>query len=165
MAGSPIFCEWIHPTNGREQWVVRIFGSSKPFLFWLQETSKRLWLVGGALHEHVDSTGKRHPRYILKFGKIAAKVILAECCSRGALALRRKAAVAEQCIGSHVGWSKSKTVSDTSRWENWSYLHIFSRGSYRQQTHDENIDPTAGLLGESIPRWRAGVMERQTLGA
>jgi len=30
---------WIHPTNGREQWAVRVFGCSRPFLAWLQGTA------------------------------------------------------------------------------------------------------------------------------
>ncbi len=70
---------WQHPTNGREQWAVRIVGCSKPFLVWLQETSRRLWGVVGTLHEELGRDARRHMKYTLTFGKLAAKVILADC--------------------------------------------------------------------------------------
>src|SRR3990167_1999126 len=41
---------WQHPTNGREQWSVRIVGASQPFLQWIQEAAERLWGVAGGLY-------------------------------------------------------------------------------------------------------------------
>jgi len=114
---------WIHPTNGREQWTVRVYGGSKPFLSWLQEELERLWSVQGGLHEE-DSDGRHHTKYTLKYGKLAAKVILRRCYYKGALALERKKRLAERCMATAVGWSKSKTVANRSEWEHWEYTRI-----------------------------------------
>ncbi len=114
---------WIHPTNGREQWAIRIYGGSKPFLQWIQETTKRLWHVEGGLHEEQPREPRHHMQYILKYGKIAAKVILTECYYPGAFALQRKQAIASACIAASVGWSRSHTVTDVRRWQGWTYSH------------------------------------------
>ena len=68
---------WCHPTNGREQWAVKIHGASRPFLEWLGQTSLRLWSVKGKLHTLYRLSLSRNPIYQMKYGKIAAKVILA----------------------------------------------------------------------------------------
>ena len=57
---------WIHPSNGREQWTVRIVSASRPFLAWIQETVKRLWRVTGGLHVRPPASEKHHPLYTLK---------------------------------------------------------------------------------------------------
>ena len=148
---------WNHPTNGRTQWAVRIVGCSKPFFQWMQETIHRLWRVEGVLHEEAPKPATRHTKYTLKYGKIAAKVILAECYYAGALALDRKRVLAEQCATSVVGWSKSKTVGDPERWRSWKYGHVFLHPPARALPKSNDIDPAAGLVAERIPLWRAGV--------
>ena len=94
---------WVHPTNRREQWVVRICGASRPFIAWLQETIKYLWGIEGKIHEHIYKDGRRHPIYTLKLGKLAAKVLLSRCYYSGALALERKRDSAIECITTFVG--------------------------------------------------------------
>lgn len=120
---------WCHPTNGREQWRLQIYGASRIFLQWLQETAERLWQVTGALHVRPPASEKHHALYTLKFGKIAAKAILTECYYPSALALERKRASAYECITAPVGWSKSKTVGDRGRWRPWSYIHTYVRNT------------------------------------
>ena len=148
---------WQHPTNGREQWRLQVYGASQPFLRWLQETTKRLWHVTGSLHVRPPASERHHPLYILKFGKIAAKVILTECYYPNALALERKRALAIECVAATVGWSRSKTVQDSKRWGPWKYVHSFVRPSKSTFSKSGDIDPTAGLIAEDIPRWWAGV--------
>jgi hypothetical protein len=123
-----------------------------------------LWSVGGELREHVDKTGKRRPLYTLKYGKLAAKALLAECYSPGALALERKRALAVACVASSVGWSKSKTVTDPARRRDWKYVHTFICAPKQAEGDGVEIDPTAGFLSESFGIWRAGVTEWQTFG-
>lgn len=116
---------WIHPANGREQWVIRIVGASKPFLAWIEGIVERLWQVHGAMHVQVRKAPHR-PLYTLKYGKLAAKVILTECYHPGALALEQKRTLAAHCVAVPVGWSQSETVDDTDRWRTWKYVHTWS---------------------------------------
>lgn len=116
---------WRHSTNGREQWTVRIVGCSRPFLLWLQQMVERLWRVRGAMHTDPVSRTRRHAKHTLKFGKLAAKALLSECYYREALALARKARLAEACVSAKVGWRKSLTVSDKTRWQAWKYEHNY----------------------------------------
>ena len=148
--------QWRHPTNGRQQWSMRIYGASPLFLQWIQETVKRLWCVTGGLTVRAPACERHHPLYTLKFGKIAAKVILTECYYQNALALERKRILAAECISATVGWSQSKTVGDPERWRSWKYVHVFLHPPTRALPNND-IDPTAGLVAEDTPRWWAGV--------
>lgn len=99
---------WRHPSNGGEQWSLRISGASRPFLEWLKNSCKTIFGVEGKLHEkrsqHADIC-------VLKFGKMAAQVVLKQCYYEGmGIVLKRKAALAFRCCASERGWSKSKTV-------------------------------------------------------
>ena len=140
---------WKHPTNGREQWSLRIFSASKPFMHWISETSSRLWNVEGKIHEELPENKKRHTKYILKYGKLAAKVILGKCYYKRAFALERKRAIADRCVCSDVGWSQSKTVVDRSSWKGWTYKH----------TYGETVNHS--IIRENFQR-KAGVVERFT---
>ena len=132
---------WRHPTNGHEQWVVRVYGSSQPFLSWIRETIQRLWVVEGKIHEAIDATGRRHPRYTLKFGKLAARVILSTCYVSNALALDRKAVLAAECLASSVGWSNSQTVKTPGAWRTWVYAHHYPR----RVDHSGHVSKTDGM--------------------
>ena len=146
---------WQHPTNGREQWTVRIYGCSEPFLKWLRDSIDRLWRVRGGLHQEMAKDSRHHTKYTLKYGKLAAKVILEKCYYPGALALERKRILAAKCVRVPVGWSKSKTVSDATEWRNWKYVHIWSSRCGTSNRGD--ADPTAGLVRDSAIHWWAGV--------
>ena len=121
---------WIHPTNGREQWALRIYSASKPFVAWLQKTSRRLWRVEGALLDSSRTREKRlHPLFVLKLGKLAAKVVLTQCYYSNAFALERKRRLAEACAAVPVGWMRSQTVHDLTYWRRWTYRRIWNRES------------------------------------
>ena len=110
---------WIHPTNGREQWMVFVCGVSRPFLEWISDTVAKLWSVSGRIHTQQEDRG--FPLHKLKFGKLAARVIFTKCYRPEALALERKKLLAQQCVRSVVGWSKSKTVERREHWQGWNY--------------------------------------------
>lgn len=148
---------WQHPTNSREQWAVRIYGASEPFIRWLQVTMERLWSVKGFVHQREPEDERHHTLYTLKYGKLAARVILANCYVPGSLALERKRVLAVACITGSVGWSKSKTVLDRTLWKGWKYEHVWE--DRVTNLTNPNVDPTSGLVKEPGGFW-AGVSER-----
>ena len=143
---------WQHPSNGREQWTLRISSASHPFATWLETTIARLWRVHGRVHS--EQRGRHHILYKLKYGKLAARVLIEKCYYRGALSLERKQMLAEQCTTVSVGWSKSKTVEEAHNWDGWTYTRINARG-----TKHGPADPTAGLVSDWVARYFAGVAQ------
>ena len=143
---------WRHPSNGREQWTLRISSASRPFVAWLECAIARLWHVHGKIHS--EQRGRRHALYKLKYGKLAARVIVERCYYPGALSLERKRILAEQCAATVVGWTKSKTIGDGSRWDDWVYTRINAR-----RTKDNKLDPTAGFVSERFADYFAGVAQ------
>ena len=104
--GDGCIRRWFHPTNGNQQWSLRIYSGSKEFLIWIAETIEKLYKTKGKLH----SEKKQSNIHILKYGKMAAREILKQCYYEGAFALERKAKLARSCVNSYRGWNKSKTV-------------------------------------------------------
>ncbi len=102
---------WIHPSNGGEQWSLRITGASRPFMSWLMRATRCLMGALGKLHEETNGASVK---YILKFGKIAAQRLLSICYREGDVSLERKELYARRCIQSERGWRRSKTVLDRS---------------------------------------------------
>ncbi|MDD5108352.1 MAG: LAGLIDADG family homing endonuclease [Candidatus Omnitrophica bacterium] len=102
--GDGCIRHWIHPTNKREQWSLRIYSGSAEFMAWLDNKVERLLKVCGKRHKNAANTR------VLKYGKMAARKI-AECCYyKGCFGLERKIKLANECLGSDYGWSKSKTI-------------------------------------------------------
>jgi hypothetical protein len=97
---------WKHPTNNREQWSLRICSGSKKFVIWLDEKIKDLLQASGRIHADT----RQGAVYVLKFGKLAAQIILRQCYYRDSLNLDRKNQLAQKCVHSKKGWKKSKTV-------------------------------------------------------
>ncbi|HLD82403.1 MAG TPA: LAGLIDADG family homing endonuclease [Candidatus Omnitrophota bacterium] len=95
---------WIHCTNGREQWNLRIASGSMQFLEWLQNQIEILIRVQGRLHCEGPT------RFRLKYGKMAAKAIVKQCYYQDCLGLDRKIKLARECFDSYRGWDRSKTV-------------------------------------------------------
>jgi len=59
----------------------------------------------------IKKTKSNVDMYVLKYGKLSAKVILRNCYYTDALSLSRKAKLAQGCVSSRSGWTKSKTVT------------------------------------------------------
>ena len=104
---------WIHPGNRGEQWVLRIYSGSKDFVIWLQQRIEQTFGALGRVHKE-ERPGK-HDAYTLKYGKIAAAKILKICYYEKALALTRKARLAQECCSSIMGWHRSKTIFESGR--------------------------------------------------
>ncbi len=100
---------WIHPRNKGEQWVLRIYSGSKDFVIWLQQRIDQAFGALGRVHE--EEKPGYHKTYILKYGKMAAIKILKNCYYENAVALDRKALLAQECCSSRMGWTKSKTIN------------------------------------------------------
>ena len=81
---------WIHNTNMREQWSLTIYSGSLPFIEWLRDTIEILLKVRGKIHQCKKSKTTHNNFYVLKYGKLAAAVILEQCYYPGALCLERK---------------------------------------------------------------------------
>ena len=97
---------WLHPTNFREQWTLRVASGSKGFLEWLKCEIEEIFEVKGEIYqENLKGTNFR-----LKYGKLAARIILKRCYYENVFSLQRKAELAHKCINSYKGWGKSKTV-------------------------------------------------------
>lgn len=60
--------------------------------------------VKGRVHKENDR------KWILKYGKMAARKIARQCYYKDCLGLDRKIKSAQECLDSYKGWSKSKTV-------------------------------------------------------
>lgn len=107
--GDGCLRRWVHPSNGHEQWILKITSGSKLFLEWISGEILGFIGVKGRIHKS-DMSG--HIYYDLKFGKLAAMRLSEVCYLHGNpdLYLERKYELAKQCILSSKGWSKSKTV-------------------------------------------------------
>ncbi|MCK9572213.1 MAG: LAGLIDADG family homing endonuclease [Candidatus Omnitrophica bacterium] len=104
--GDGCIRSWVHSGNLRQQWSLRIYSGSKIFLNWLGSRIKDEIKVGGRIHKD----GKRNSVFVLKFGKMSAKEIARHCYYNNCFGLGRKIKLAQECLGSYKGWSKSKTV-------------------------------------------------------
>ena len=103
--GDGSICCWRHPTNGVEQWILKVSSGSENFLMWLQNKVEDLYGLVGVVHRSYNDSV-----HIIKFGKMAAQELLKICYSNASLALPRKLKRARQCIQTRRGWSRSKTV-------------------------------------------------------
>lgn len=107
--GDGCIRKWIHPSNGRTQWEVKIVSGSPDFIDWLELQIENVYKVTGSLAVAPVSRIRKNPLFILKFGKMAAQKILS-CYTHSTLALARKSVLAQECLQTKAGWSKSLTV-------------------------------------------------------
>lgn len=101
--GDGSIMKWVHSTNKREQWSLKICSGSADFIEWLNNEIQKKYNVVGRIY-------KQKTLYILKYGKMVARKILSNCYYKNSLNLERKHKLAEECIRSYNGWSKSKTI-------------------------------------------------------
>lgn len=87
---------WIHPSNGLRQWALKIASASPHFAAWLKSSIENTFSVRGRLH--VFKGKRKNPIYDIKFGKLAAQVILRGCYYPECLAMPRKFESAWHCI-------------------------------------------------------------------
>lgn len=102
---------WIHPSNGNRQWALRIFSAASDFTCWLKTRIEDKFSVRGKIHESKGSD-RENSIFSLKFGKLAAKVILKKCYYKHCLALERKFEKARQCLHDKNRLRKYGNVTD-----------------------------------------------------
>ena len=101
---------WKHNINQHEQWNLTIYSASSAFVEWLFSMTKKVLKINGRIHRCKKIKSTHRQLYIIKYGKVAAKVILKECYYPFALSLERKNRLAKECLSSYKGWETSKTV-------------------------------------------------------
>jgi len=102
--GDGCIRKWTHPDNGCEQWSLRVYSGSGIFIKWLNYMTAGLLNITGRVYKEDDN------KWILKYGKMAAKEISRKCYYKHCLGLDRKIRLARECVNSHKGWGASKTV-------------------------------------------------------
>jgi intein/homing endonuclease len=104
--GDGCIRKWSHSLNHAEQWSLRIFSGSRRFIEWLSWATEALLRAKGRIYNEKHSN-----LWTLKYGKMAARRIVSNCYYKNCLGLTRKIKLAQECIRSYAGWSKSNTVS------------------------------------------------------
>lgn len=94
---------WIHKTNGRPQWCLRIISGAPIFATWIHREIQSQYSVVGKVYTYTFK-GKKNPINIVKFGKIATKIILKNTYYAGSLSLKRKLLQAKECLSTEDGW-------------------------------------------------------------
>lgn len=107
--GDGNIANWTHHTNKNEQWALRITSGSKRFVEWLKNETEQKFSVRGKIYGY-KNMGRQNFIYHIKFGKLAAKVILKKCYYKNCLALSRKFRQAHKCIESENKLSKYGNV-------------------------------------------------------
>ena len=103
--GDGCIRKWTHASNGTEQWSLRIYSGSMDFVAWLKNEMVALLKVKGKIYREADH------QWILKYGKLAAQVILKKCYYGGCFGLERKILLADNCRSSKKGWNTCRTVN------------------------------------------------------
>lgn len=87
--GDGHISRWIHKTNLHQQWSLRITSAAPLFIQWLKDETEKYFNVNGRLYGFLPKNKKNYI-YILKFGKLAAKIIIKQVYYKNALSLNRK---------------------------------------------------------------------------
>lgn len=88
---------------------MRIISGAPIFSGWLKEKTEKSFGVKGKLYSYLMKD-KKNPIFIIKFGKLAAKIILKKCYYKNCLSLDRKLKIVKKCLKSENGLSKYGNV-------------------------------------------------------
>lgn len=105
---------WIHKNNQHIQWCLRVTSAAPLFSNWLKKEIESYFSVYGKIYQY-HFKNKKNPINILKFGKIATKIILTKTYYPNCLALDRKLHQAMKCIVSSEGWGKYGAMKLSAR--------------------------------------------------
>lgn len=103
--GDGSISSWVHP-SGSSQWSLRVVSGSGKFINWLGKMTECYFNISGKIHIYSKRNKQLNDLHLLKFGKIAAKIILKKCYYVDCLALPRKMKQANECIASVAGWKR-----------------------------------------------------------
>ncbi len=97
---------WVHTTNFREQWVLRIASGSREFLEWLKDRIEDIFKTKGKIYQE----SIRRTQFRLKYGKMAARKILENYYYKDVFGLKRKLDLAKTIR------LKGRVVERDTRW-------------------------------------------------
>lgn len=95
--GDGCISTWTNNKNGYKQWSLRIVSASPNFIKWLKNETEDFFGVKGRLYEYLN-IGRKNKICILKFGKLAAKVILEKTYYSNSTSLNRKKLKSLVCL-------------------------------------------------------------------
>lgn len=87
--GDGCICTWRHRTNFHRQWSLRITSAAPAFIKWLKKEIERCFCVKGKLYSY-RYKDKKNDILILKFGKLATKIILENIYHKNDISLEKK---------------------------------------------------------------------------
>ncbi len=96
--GDGCISTWIHKTNLHRQWSLRVTSAAPIFINWLKNETESYFKVRGRLHTYYNRGYQKNPICILKFGKLAAKIILQQIYYKNAFCLNRKNLKCIKCL-------------------------------------------------------------------
>ncbi len=95
--GDGCITTWIHKTNLRRQWSLRITSAAPIFVKWLKEEIEKYFSVRGKLYGY-KYKNKKNAIYILKFGKLPTKIIIENIYKNSTVFLDRKKKKHLECL-------------------------------------------------------------------
>ena len=95
--GDGSISTWVHKSNKHRQWSLRIVSAAPIFSEWLKNRIEILFDIKGKLYRH-KYKGKKNFINIIKFGKLAAKIIIKNAYYNGSLSLNRKHRKSLRCL-------------------------------------------------------------------
>ena len=113
--GDGCIRSWIHPSNGKTQWSVRVTSGSEAFAQWLKSEISAQFSIHGRIHR---SERKPNPIFVVKYGKIAGQALLSNCYYKDCLVLPRKRDLARRFVADASRWSKSGTIGQVAKLAN-----------------------------------------------
>ncbi len=116
--GDGSILTWIHASNKRVQWALKVTSGAQKFSIWLHKAIQKHYQVKGKLYTY-QYKDKKNPIHILKFGKIATKIILKSSYYKDCIALERKKRKVVECLQSENGWSKYGKMTTDARVLEW----------------------------------------------
>src|SRR3989344_3987966 len=95
--GDGCISTWTNRTNGHQQWSLRITSGAPIFARWLKNKIEDYFDVQGKLYNH-KYKNKKNFINIIKFGKLATKVIIKRTYYQRAFSLNRKTKLSILCL-------------------------------------------------------------------
>lgn len=95
--GDGCISTWIHKTNLGRQWSLRITSAAPKFIQWLKKEIENYFDIKGKLYKY-RYKNKKNDIYILKFGKLATKIIIEGIYKKDSVFLDRKKKQTISCL-------------------------------------------------------------------
>jgi hypothetical protein len=107
--GDGCIHKWTNRVNGYEQWALRIYSGAPKFSIWLKTKTESFFKVRGKIYCY-NQRNSKNPIHIIKFGKLASKIILNKIYYPNCLALHRKMLIVRKCLDTKNGFKNYNNV-------------------------------------------------------